>query len=62
MDEAMLKPLGEPLYEAMNGATFHPNRASYYNEIAFHWPEDWSDVTRGLETFHESKSIKHNDV
>jgi hypothetical protein len=51
--------LGEPLYLAMDAATFHACREKYYNEIAFYWPEDWDDVDQGICSFHEHKSLRH---
>jgi hypothetical protein len=51
--------LGQQLYEKMNIIDLHPSRARYYNEIAFYWPEDWSDVKEGIGSFHEQKSLKY---
>lgn len=51
--------LGQQLYEKMNAIDLHPSRARYYNEIAFYWPEDWSDIKEGIGSFHEQKSLKY---
>lgn len=53
------KELGQQLYEKMNAIYLNPSRARYYNEIAFYWPEDWSDVNEGIGSFHEQKSLKY---
>ncbi len=51
--------LGHLLYQDMDTVSFHPNRQSYYNEIAFYWPEDWLDVDRGIGSFHDQRSLRH---
>jgi hypothetical protein len=42
----------------MDQVDFHPARNTYYNEIAFYWPEDWKDVPQGIGAFHEQKSLQ----
>lgn len=51
--------LGESLYLSIDKVNLHPQRESYYNEIAFYWPYDWSDIENGIGTFHEQKSLAH---
>jgi hypothetical protein len=50
--------LGEPLYKAMDAVKLHPMSATYYNEIAFYWPEDWKDVSDGIGCFHAIKDVE----
>jgi len=59
LSREILPHLGQELYAKMDGIHFHKNRATYYNEIAFYWPEDWSDVELGIGAFHEQKSLKN---
>ncbi len=49
--------LGHSLYQAIDAITLHPQRDTYYNEIAFFWPNDWSDVEHGIGAFHEQRSL-----
>lgn len=58
LSEDISPDLGVNLYEIMNNKEFHPSRAHYYNEIAFYWPDDWKDVSEGIGSFHEQKSLK----
>ena len=51
--------LGIDLYDLMERKSFHPSRETYYNEIAFYWPEDWLDVPESIGSFHEQKSLTH---
>jgi hypothetical protein len=43
----------------MNISKFLNERNHYYNEIAFHWPDEWEDVDSGLCAFHEKETLKH---
>lgn len=51
--------LGKSLYLSIDKIQLHPQRENYYNEIAFYWPQDWSDVDQGIGAFHEQKSLTH---
>lgn len=51
--------LGEALYQAVDSVTLHPSRDTYYNEIAFYWPEDWFDVEHGICSFHDERSLRY---
>lgn len=53
-----IKPLGQDLYLAMDSISLDIQK-SYYNELAFYWPEDWSDLALGLANFHEDSTIKY---
>ncbi|MBO9666244.1 MAG: hypothetical protein J7501_05475, partial [Bdellovibrio sp.] len=55
----ILPHLGEELYLKMDQINFHEKRSTYYNEIAFYWPEEWSDVELGIGAFHEQRSLKN---
>ncbi len=48
--------LGKPLYLAMDKKKLHANRDSYYNEIAFYFPDDWKKVSSGLKSFHDEST------